>query len=1133
MAKKKNAAQEAASLWQRLSQGAGNIVGGLTRQPMVSPLPQRQPIKLQDNFVSQLGRSSVGRAITGFQSGIEQRTFPKVNLTQYTQNIQAPVPRFAAQMGASFGEDIINLPQRLLEGGGRIGTQVIRPMQQGMRVNPAQAVGAFASAGAPLLDIATLGGGSILKGIGKQAVGQLGEQTLKQAVGRGAIQGGIYGAGFGGLRGLAAGDEANLAQFVKGLAGGAVLGGALGGAAGGIGGLIGLMRKSPTVEKQLRDAMGRYTAGQTPIKPKGMTKPQWDFQLKFNQKYNRNPYTPVYPDDLKTAVAIEVEKKGAGLSIRDLSKETTFDQATGKVNPNQAIQKVGSESTGTNPLPNQQNPTLQSDLPNNPSSMRVSQLPSMRQGGLDTNPLPPRGMGQMGRVQSQLVETSTTGTQLPQQLPQDKLRMGNGQLGDQTSAFSNGTQLGARTLPEQGKSLPPNPNNLSSGGSIPQSDPVQKIIQALKEAKPIRKEQEALYSADRARRVAKAAAVGQKIGGEQGYYAQLGSLKGELRKAQFEGVREKLTSDDINKVFQMVEDVPYFSTFEKVTAKTGLAKLLGKEGGVVPNNSELKLLNEIFPPEFIKAAQGNKTMLQKIMGGLGDIAALPRSLMVGGLDMSYGLRQGVFSGYRHPKQWASAFKDQFKYFGSEKALQNASNQIQAHPNYKLAREAGLAMTDLKHGHLSPGEEQFQSALAEKIPGIGKLVRASGRAYTGFANKYRFDMFNDLVAQAKKTGDFDDPKFLQSAGELVNTLTGRGSLGPLEKSAGVLSTTLFSPRLLASRLQLMNPQFYMKMQPLARRRALESLVAYAAGTSTILGAAKLAGADVGTDPTSSDFAKVKVGNTRMDIMGGFQQPIVLLSRIITGKSTSSTTGKTMVLGEGYNAMNQFDIVQRFFESKEAPVVSFFTSLAKGEDAIGNKFNLSTELINRVVPMFISDMVELYKDGGLSSLPLGIPAFFGTGNQTYGKTELVTGKNQLGESTSQIRPLQGLGETITEKVFGQQPLGSSRTSNVQSYYDQMLKMPQGEAAAEFDKISKTNPDLAKKILQVHKDKQKGVTVDDQVIKAKGVASGDRAISVADEFNKLKSNEEKAALWEHYVKVGVITKDVAKQLGPLLTK
>ena len=714
-------------------------------------------------------------------------------------------------------------------------------------------------------------------------------------------------------------------------------------------------------------------------------------------------------------------------------------------------------------------------------------------------------VGQTGRMSSPLVEPATKLSLGAEPLPTTPQVKGDGQKG----------------LPE----------SISSPESI--TDPINKIIQALKEAKPIRKEQEALYSAERAKRFARASSMGQKVPGEQGYFAQLGQLKGQLPKAQFEGIRNKLTPEDVNTVFQKVEDVPYFSVTEKITAKTGLAKLLGQEGGTVPNNSELKLLNEVFPPEFIKAAMGNRTGLQKIMGAIGDIAGVPRSIMAGGLDMSYGLRQGVFSGYRHPKEWASAFKEQFKYFGSDKSLLAAENARKAHPNYKLAREARVSFTDLGTGKLGQREEVFQSQLAERIPILKYFIKASGRAYTGFANKYRFDIFNDLVTQAKRTGDFNDPKFLKNAGELVNTLTGRGSLGPLEKAAGPLSTTLFSPRLLASRLQLLNPQFYLKLQPLARRRALESLVAYVAGTGTILGAAKLSGADVGTDPTNADFGKIKIGNTRIDIMGGFQQPVVLLARLLTGKMTSSTTGKTMVLGEGYKAPNRFDIIQRFFESKEAPIVSFIVSAMKGKDAIGNDFSLPAEVINRMVPMFIADLVELYKDGGLSSLPLGIPAFFGAGAQTYGKTEAVIGKNQLGGPTAQIRPIQGIGETITEKVFGKQPLKSSSTTNVEAFYDQMLKMPRTEAATKFDEIARVNPDLAKKIIQVAKDRQKGITIDDQVLKAKGVSSGDRAIAISKKFNNLKTNEEKAKLWDHYVKIGVITKDVAKQLSGLLKK
>ena len=40
-------------------------------------------------------------------------------------------------------------------------------------------------------------------------------------------------------------------------------------------------------------------------------------------------------------------------------------------------------------------------------------------------------------------------------------------------------------------------------------------------------------------------------------------------------------------------------------------------------------------------------------------------------------------------------------------------------------------------------------------------------------------------------------------------------------------------------------------------------------------AKLAGAEVGDDPEDSDFGKIIIGNTRIDIWGGIQQPMRLL------------------------------------------------------------------------------------------------------------------------------------------------------------------------------------------------------------------------------------------------------------------
>jgi hypothetical protein len=194
-------------------------------------------------------------------------------------------------------------------------------MQEGRQVNARQAVGAVASAAEPIFDIATAGSGIAFKQAAKQGFKVAAKQGVKKAVLRGVGTGAGYGATFGGLRGLSEGNEASFRKGVEGAAQGAVAGGVFGGITAGAGGLAGLIRKTPEVEKQLRDSMGRWTRGATPIKPRGMAQPAWDFQLKFNKQYKRNPYTPVYADDVKKAVGYEVERRGAGLSIRDINKD--------------------------------------------------------------------------------------------------------------------------------------------------------------------------------------------------------------------------------------------------------------------------------------------------------------------------------------------------------------------------------------------------------------------------------------------------------------------------------------------------------------------------------------------------------------------------------------------------------------------------------------------------------------------------------------------------------------------------------------------------------------------------------------------------------------------------------------------
>jgi len=657
---------------------------------------------------------------------------------------------------------------------------------------------------------------------------------------------------------------------------------------------------------------------------------------------------------------------------------------------------------------------------------------------------------------------------------------------------------------------------------------VQRITNALTEAKPLIREQKALYSAERAKRAAQVAAIGQKTAGEAGYHAQLGALKGELPKVSFESVKGKIQQPDIDALFNQVEQHPILTTFEKIGAKTGLDKILS---GQLPVKSELTILNEVFPPEFIDAVLSKRSIWQKLTTAGGEVLNLPRALMATA-DLSAPLRQGIFLVGR-PKQWLPAFGDMFKYAFSEKAYQGLLENIQSRSTYKLMRDSGLSLTNTSK-FMGSREEAFMSNIAEKIPLFGKFAKGSNRAYSGFLNKLRADTFDSILSTAKRTGVLEErPQVVDDISKFVNSATGRGTLGALDRASVALNGVLFSPRLLMSRINLLNPAYYTKLDPLVRKEALKSLLTFGATALSVLGLAKLGGASVQADPRSADFGKIKVGNTRYDILGGFQQYIRLASQLITGKVISSTTGKEITLGEGYKPLTRKDVLIRFLEAKEAPVLSFATALGTGKNGIGEPINIPAETIDRFTPMIAQDMYDLYKENGLNGIFMATPGLFGAGSQTYGKQKLESGVNSLGKKTVEVKPISGLGEDIASKVFGDQVLQPSAQYNADTYYQQLKKLSAQEARAQFDEIARINPDLAKKITESANNEKLGITVANLTLKSKGVASGDRARAIVEELNKLKTKEEKRALWEEYVTKKIITTDVAQQLLDLLSQ
>ena len=277
-----------------------------------------------------------------------------------------------------------------------------------------------------------------------------------------------------------------------------------------------------------------------------------------------------------------------------------------------------------------------------------------------------------------------------------------------------------------------------------------------------------------------------------------------------------------------------------------------------------------------------------------------------------------------------------------------------------------------------------SQLAEKIPIIGQGIKAAERAYTSYLNKLRTDVFVNISNKFQKMGlsPKENPDLYESLGAFVNNATGRGDLGKFNGIAQQLNTLFFSPRLIASRFNMLNPVWYAKQHPLVRKEAIKSFAEFVGIGTTILTMAKMGGADVEVDPRSTDFGKIRVGNTRWDIWGGFQQWVRVFSQMAL-KARKTQKGEIVELSrKKFPFETRFDVGLRFFRGKLAPVPSLALELFEGSKLFGEEIKPTQEVIENTIPLYLQDIGEAFEQLGPSTMiSVGVPAFFGVGVQTY--------------------------------------------------------------------------------------------------------------------------------------------------------
>lgn len=367
-------------------------------------------------------------------------------------------------------------------------------------------------------------------------------------------------------------------------------------------------------------------------------------------------------------------------------------------------------------------------------------------------------------------------------------------------------------------------------------------------------------------------------------------------------------------------------------------------------------------------------------------------------DLSAVLRQGLMIGLAHPLRAAKSIGPMIKAFGSAEKAYEVDFNIRNRDNYPLMRASKLYLAE--HGAaLSKMEEAYLSRLASKIPGIGHIVKASERAYITYLNKLRADSFDAMAGSLGKGGQVTTAQ-ARIISNYINVATGRGTIFMADQAAAGLNAVFFAPRFVASRFQMIlgQPLYFGVLSgkaPLIEKGALRARAQIAGeyariltGAAVVYGLGVAAGAELETDPRSSDFGKMRFGNTRIDMMAGLGQVTVLLNKIGTGEKKSLRTGQILPLVPPPGGKLKFgsedldDTLEKFLRFKLAPAPGLAWNYLSGTDAVGNPVTASSLAINALVPISLSDVYATMVEQGVPKGPaIGVLSIFGAGVQNF--------------------------------------------------------------------------------------------------------------------------------------------------------
>jgi hypothetical protein len=429
---------------------------------------------------------------------------------------------------------------------------------------------------------------------------------------------------------------------------------------------------------------------------------------------------------------------------------------------------------------------------------------------------------------------------------------------------------------------------------------------------------------------------------------------------------------------------------------------------------------------------------------IGGTSVLARAM----LDMSViGVQGGKFL-RSHPIKGVKIGWKATKAFFKKNASDALTTEIANHPYFEDFKNNGghiYAMDGLEGDTPEDFRVLEQGAplpkgkmlTADMIPG----VKRSSRSFAGFLNKAALELYSDMVEAAGANGTGATAEQKKLIADFVNISLGYGygkkNVGKkLAFIPAVLDAIAWAPRKAVAELkhatlyplatnwmgtrkhEISGREIWSVDKAIGREYLRYTLGSLAFGACMVLLAKLFNGDDDDDrnvwsdilDSRSSDFGRVRIGNTSYSVFAGNEMVWRLFARLYAGQTKTNGVVKET---------NRGDVVLNYLRGKINPIGGTVWDVSTGKNMLGEKLSEKSawELANDyALPLTASAIYENFAknpDDPLAAIFNAAPTFFGMTSYTYERDPLARVVKQGDEA---VRIAKSSGDKVTAERIG---------------------------------------------------------------------------------------------------------------------